>query len=175
MRSVAPMRVAKIGYISVSVLFAILGVLMILCPSFPVRVVGITCGILLIIFGGIKMVGFFSKDLFRLAFEHDRACGILMIVLGCCLFLHTQDALSFFCTVLGILVLTDIQPSPPSVSAAQIRAKRNELLQRSDWTQSNDSPLSADVKAAWATYRQQLRDITEQADFPRTVVFPNTP
>ena len=107
MRSVAPMRVAKIGYISVSVLFAILGVLMILCPSFPVRVVGITCGILLIIFGGIKMVGFFSKDLFRLAFVHDLACGILMIVLGCCLFLHTQDALSFFCTVLGILVLTD--------------------------------------------------------------------
>lgn len=75
----------------------------------------------------------------------------------------------------GILVLTDIQPSPPSVSAAQIRAKRNALLHKSDWTQSNDSPLTAEIKAAWAKYRQQLRDITEQADFPRTVVFPNTP
>lgn len=74
-----------------------------------------------------------------------------------------------------ILVLADIPPASASVSAAQIRAKRNALLHESDWTQSNDSPLSADVKAAWATYRQQLRDITEQSDFPNTVVFPNTP
>ena len=74
-----------------------------------------------------------------------------------------------------ILVLTEIPPASACVLAAQIRTKRNALLHESDWTQSNDSPLSADVKAAWATYRQQLRDITEQPDFPDATVFPNTP
>lgn len=75
----------------------------------------------------------------------------------------------------GSLTLADIPPQSDTALAARIRAKRNALLHESDWTQSNDSPLTAEIKAAWAKYRQQLRDITEQADFPRTVVFPNTP
>ena len=33
--------------------------------------------------------------------------GILMLVLGASLLLHTEGSLSFFCTVLGILILTD--------------------------------------------------------------------
>lgn len=42
-----------------------------------------------------------------------------------------------------------------------VRALRNSRLSESDWTQFNDSPLAAADKEAWATYRQQLRDITE--------------
>lgn len=45
---------------------------------------------------------------------------------------------------------------------AKNKAKRNQLLAQSDWTQGADSPLSAEVKASWATYRQALRDMTEQ-------------
>jgi len=40
-----------------------------------------------------------------------------------------------------------------------LRAKRNKLLQQSDWTQGADSPLTAEKKAEWATYRQGLRDL----------------
>jgi hypothetical protein len=46
------------------------------------------------------------------------------------------------------------------------KAKRDKLLTESDWTQGNDSPLSDDAKAEWATYRQALRDITAHANFP---------
>ena len=56
--------------------------------------------------------------------------------------------------------------------AAQVRAARNEKLAASDWTQLADS--TAD-KAAWATYRQALRDITAQAGFPWTVDWPVQP
>ncbi|MBU1229235.1 MAG: phage tail assembly chaperone [Proteobacteria bacterium] len=35
-----------------------------------------------------------------------------------------------------------------------------------DWTQLPDAPLSAEGKAAWAAYRQALRDVPEQAGFP---------
>ena len=42
----------------------------------------------------------------------------------------------------------------------EVRIERNELLKQSDWTQFSDSPLTAEKKAEWATYRQALRDIT---------------
>ena len=55
------------------------------------------------------------------------------------------------------------------------RSKRNSMLQESDWTQLMDSPLTAEKKVIWATYRQQLRDITQQTDFPYTISWPMLP
>ena len=56
--------------------------------------------------------------------------------------------------------------------AKSIRNSRTEMLKDSDWTQITDA--TAD-KAAWAIYRQALRDITEQAGFPWTITWPDTP
>jgi len=52
-----------------------------------------------------------------------------------------------------------------------IRAERNKLLVESDWTQLPDAPVNA---AAWATYRQALRDVTTQAN-PFAIVWPESP
>jgi hypothetical protein len=49
-----------------------------------------------------------------------------------------------------------------------IRSQRNQMLKDTDWTQVEDSPVN---KLAWATYRQALRDITEQTD-PFNVTWP---
>lgn len=65
----------------------------------------------------------------------------------------------------------DIQ-AETDAQAASVRAQRNRLLADCDWTQLADS--TAD-KAAWATYRQALRDITAQAGFPWTVTWPEQP
>jgi hypothetical protein len=46
------------------------------------------------------------------------------------------------------------------------RTTRNKLLADSDWTQMNDSPLTNEVKTAWATYRQELRDMSDLASWP---------
>ena len=56
--------------------------------------------------------------------------------------------------------------------ATAVRNSRTEMLKDSDWTQIADS--TAD-KAAWATYRQALRDITTQAGFPWTIEWPVAP
>lgn len=56
--------------------------------------------------------------------------------------------------------------------AAQIRAERNAKLSASDWTQVADAPVD---QAAWATYRQALRDVTAQAGFPWTINWPAQP
>ena len=52
-----------------------------------------------------------------------------------------------------------------------IRQERNDRLLESDWTQLNDSPVD---KQVWATYRQQLRDITTQTD-PFNIDWPEKP
>lgn len=46
------------------------------------------------------------------------------------------------------------------------KSLRINLLSRSDWTQSADSPLSDEQKNAWRIYRQELRDLPEHADWP---------
>lgn len=58
------------------------------------------------------------------------------------------------------------------VQSANARKRRNKLLAASDWTQVIDAPVD---QAAWATYRQALRDISAQAGFPATVVWPTQP
>jgi hypothetical protein len=56
--------------------------------------------------------------------------------------------------------------------AKSVRASRTQMLKDSDWTQIADS--TAD-KAAWAVYRQALRDVTAQAGFPWTIDWPEAP
>jgi hypothetical protein len=56
--------------------------------------------------------------------------------------------------------------------AKSVRATRNSLIAECDWTQVEDSPVD---KAAWATYRQELRDLTLQAGFPFDVTYPTKP
>ena len=50
--------------------------------------------------------------------------------------------------------------------AVSQRRVRDKLLADSDWTQMNDSPLSNEDKTAWATYRQELRDMSDLASWP---------
>jgi uncharacterized protein Usg len=41
----------------------------------------------------------------------------------------------------------------------EVRFMRNRIIASTDWTQLSDSPLSTDMKNAWAGYRQELRDL----------------
>ena len=80
---------------------------------------------------------------------------------------------------------TDLQPAQTAAEqeaeykatkdaeqAKSVRNQRTQMLKDSDWTQIADSTAN---KTAWATYRQQLRDITTQAGFPWTVTWPDAP
>jgi hypothetical protein len=54
-----------------------------------------------------------------------------------------------------------------------LKIVRNLRLKESDWTQLPDVNLPN--LQEWVTYRQALRDITKQATFPQTVVWPVPP
>jgi hypothetical protein len=59
-----------------------------------------------------------------------------------------------------------ILPLSEDKCAANLRVKRDKLLADTDWTQMNDSPLSNEDKTAWATYRQELRDVSDLDTWP---------
>lgn len=71
----------------------------------------------------------------------------------------------------GNFIDTTPKPSEEELANA-IRFRRNQLLEQSDWTQLRDT-VSESVK--WETYRQKLRDITNQPDFPFNVTWPVPP
>lgn len=59
--------------------------------------------------------------------------------------------------------------------AMQARAKRDEILKRSDWMVIRAQETGTTIDAEWATYRQALRDVTEQDGFPLTIEWPIDP
>ena len=107
MRSVKFIQTAKIGYIIMSVLFCVLGIVLCIRPEISVLWIGRILGISMIIFGIFKIVGYFSKDLFRLAFQYDMALGTLSMTLGIVTLLLPGDALTFLCIMFGVAALAD--------------------------------------------------------------------
>lgn len=69
-------------------------------------------------------------------------------------------------------VMTAAEIASLAPTAEQIRNQRNQLLTESDWTQVADAPVD---QAAWATYRQALRDIPQQEGFPTDIAWPTKP
>lgn len=59
-----------------------------------------------------------------------------------------------------------------SEQAKSVRTARNDKLKECDWTQVADAPVD---QVAWATYRQDLRDVSLQNNFPWAVVWPAQP
>lgn len=66
----------------------------------------------------------------------------------------------------------------PQEISENIRVTRDYRLQKSDWTQMPDSPFTESQKEAWASYRQQLRDLPKtylEATSFEEVIFPTAP
>ena len=84
---------------------------------------------------------------------------------------HTADV---FAAAEALGPAAYVPPPPPTSEevASSVRIERDKLLTQSDWTQVADAPVD---QAAWATYRQALRDIPQQAGFPYSVTWPTKP
>ena len=101
------LKTAKNGYIFISVAFYISGLCYIFSPALMARSGRVMAGVLLIAYGIIKMIGYFSKDLYCLAFQYDLACGILLIALGVIdLCVRSYQGIDLLAG-LGILILLD--------------------------------------------------------------------
>ena len=107
LRSTKPLRAAKGLYIALSAALCLMGLLLIIVPGFSVQLVGILCGAMLVAFGIVRLAGYFSKDLYRLAFQYDLTSGILLILLGIIMLCNPSSLMTVVCVVLGFFILTD--------------------------------------------------------------------
>lgn len=102
-----PVKAAKAGYIVVSASICLFGLVLILFPGIAVSVICRFTGIIMILFGAVKLCGYFSKDLYRLAFQYDLVFGILLIALGIVMLAIPNNVIGFICVVLGIYLMAD--------------------------------------------------------------------
>ena len=73
----------------------------------------------------------------------------------------------------GVIPMSDAEKEAiDAAKAKEIRSERDWKLAACDWTQVADAPVN---KAAWATYRQALRNMPEQEGFPWSVEWPRRP
>jgi hypothetical protein len=76
-------------------------------------------------------------------------------------------------TVTVEALTTEDRQNKRKTMAAEARKQRDALMATTDWTQLEDYPKAN--KAAWKTYRQQLRDVPQQSGFPETITWPTSP
>ncbi len=107
MRNTTPMTIAKTGYIIISAILILGGILMIAAPDTSAEIICRAAGITAAIFGAVKLVSYFSKDLFRLAFQFDLAEGILLMVLGVTMAITPDIFIGLFGIILGTVILAD--------------------------------------------------------------------
>lgn len=101
-------KIAKYGYIIISLITCFIGLkLLVENPIYINKVFYKFIGILLISFGIIKIIGYLAKDLYCLAFQHDLAIGILLIALGMVLFIKTNLIYQIIFLFWGILTMAD--------------------------------------------------------------------
>lgn len=101
------LKMARTGYLIMSLVFYISGAIYMVLPEVSPLGICIVSGIASIVYGVIKIIGYFSKDLYCLAFQYDLACGLFLIVLGIILLARSQRLIPYLSVGLGALVLLD--------------------------------------------------------------------
>lgn len=101
------LRMARDGYILISVIFYISGIIYMFMSSLSPLAVCICSGIILILYGIVKILGYCSNDLYNLAFQHDLACGMFLVVVGVITLGCNLRIQSYLIPALGLLILLD--------------------------------------------------------------------
>lgn len=107
MTALKQIKIARAGYILISVLFYISGISCLIVPDISPKAAVIAAGIILIAYGIIKVTGYLSHDLYCLAFQYDFACGLFLIVLGIVVLAIGSKFNGHLLSGLGFLILMD--------------------------------------------------------------------
>lgn len=100
-------RAARMGYLLISVLLCLQGIVLIVFPDCSVILLCRLGGGVMVLFGTVKIIGYCSRDLYRLAFQFDLAFGILLMTLGVILIVCTSRMMHLIFMMMGICVLAD--------------------------------------------------------------------
>lgn len=107
MNRVEVLKKVKIVYSVVSLALLLFGVFLICYPQIGVYWMYKIGGALFIGIGIAKVIGYFSKDVLQLAFQHDLAMGIVSILIGLLMLIWTKDMIRFLTICLGLFMLVE--------------------------------------------------------------------
>ena len=105
MDALKQLKLAKNGYIIMSVLFMVLGACLIIWPDCSMAVFCTAVGIMLIVYGLIKILGYFSRDIYCLAFQFDLAFGVLLAAVGIIIIVRRNVVVNLIFGIFGLLIL----------------------------------------------------------------------
>lgn len=107
--SSAIVKSAKIMHLCSAVIFLVAGLLLALVPDFEDSGVfrNIVVGVASIIIGATGIYGYFSNDMYRLAFQLDFALGIFNVIFGVLLIINPVQLSVLLPTAVSILTLLE--------------------------------------------------------------------
>lgn len=103
----AIVKSAKIMHLCASVVFLIAGLLVWFVPDMDNVFSNTTVGIASIVIGVTGIYGYFSNDMYRLAFQSDFALGIFNVILGILLIINPVRLSVLLPTAISVLTLLD--------------------------------------------------------------------
>lgn len=101
------LKIVKNAYSVLVVCLIVLGIVLMLWPK---TVLGAICkilGILLVVYGLIKVAGYFTDDMYQLAFQFDLGLGIVSMIGGLVMLFRTEPVLEIVSICIGIFILVD--------------------------------------------------------------------
>lgn len=107
MKMSGTLKIARNGYIVMAVIFCALGIFLMAYPEGAMKTICVLAGVLFIADGIIKIIGYFSRDFYCLAFQFDLGFGILMIAMGVLILVRREAIFKLIFVVFGLLILAD--------------------------------------------------------------------
>ena len=100
---------AKIMHLCSAVIFFVAGLLLALVPDFEASGIfrNVVVGVASIIIGATGIYGYFSNDMYRLAFQLDFALGIFNVIFGVLLIINPVQLSVLLPTAVSILTILD--------------------------------------------------------------------
>ena len=100
-------EIARFGYLLISVLFCCAAFTVWLWPEYSPQAAYWVSGTILLGYGVIRILGFFSDDPYCLAFHYDLACGLLFMVVGAVIWIKGIRSYPYLTPGLGWIALLD--------------------------------------------------------------------
>ena len=107
MITIKDLKKVKLIYSLLAVIFIIFGIYLMIRPELSLTIICRLAGVLFIIYGIVKITGYFTKDMYELAFQFDFAMGLFSLAIGCALIFFVNDVITFFPTFMGVVILID--------------------------------------------------------------------
>lgn len=107
MNNVERLRRVKQIYSVFAGCLIIFGIILLMKPGMAAEVFCDMCGVLLLVFGIVKLFGYFSRDLLQLAFQFDFAMGIISSLIGFIMLFWSKQFMETLIIGMGVFMLAD--------------------------------------------------------------------